>query len=303
MSTKLSFVQLRSFLSSVVVGLQDRLGESSAGVALVITTVFSLRGHQLHQHIKELLDSIYNRLEKVTHPETRRRTVEALTRLASHNLNLVLDTILTYPLPYEKGVCETWHNLGHDAQLCESAITLLTQILERTQLYSEQPTTTDATVKIATIPPLSAICGLCELMHDLRSHKESTEGEHEDSDWEKVEGGEAVKVTHHWTASQQIINNNFPSLAALLLLSYGSYVGVVAPLHQTASANSKSAFNFIPNRGATTLVPTKVVLLCLQSLVDVIECESLCTVLGSKIRDENDDNLEIFLHTISEIIA
>nr|XP_045621254.1 maestro heat-like repeat-containing protein family member 1 isoform X2 [Procambarus clarkii] len=307
MSNKLSFVQLRSFLSSVVVGLQDRLGDSSAGVALVITTVFTLRGHQLHQHIKELLDCIFNRLEKVTHKETRRRTVEALTRLSSHNLSLVLDTMLTYPLPYERGVCETWRNLGHDPKLCESTITLLTQILERTQLYSEQPTTTDATVKIATLPPLSAICGLRELMHDLRMHREHTDGDYEDDDWERIDGSEAMEHTQPQPqplpASQQIISDNFPSLAALLLLSYGSYVGVVAPLHQTAHANSKSAFNFIPNRGATSLVPTKIVLKCLQSLVDVIECNSLCNVLGSKIRDENDDTLEIFLHTLSEIIA
>ncbi|XP_042231664.1 maestro heat-like repeat-containing protein family member 1 isoform X2 [Homarus americanus] len=299
-SNKLSFVQLRSFLSSVVVGLQDRLGESSAGVALVLTTVFTLRGHQLHQHIKELLDSIYNRLEKVTHKETRQRSVKALARLSSHNLSLVLDTILTYPLPYERGVSETWQNLGHDPQLCASTISLLTQILERTQLYSEQPTTTDDTVKIATIPPLSAVCGLCELMHDLRVH---TETEHEEEDWEKVECGEKVEVTQSWPDSQQIMSDNFPSLAALLLLSYGSYVGVVAPLHQTATANSKSAFNFVPNRGATTLVPTKVVLRCFQSLVNIIDCKSLSTALVSKIRDENDETLEMFLHTISEITA
>lgn len=299
-SNKLSFVQLRSFLSCAVVGLQDRLDDSSAGVALVITTIFTLRGHQLHQHIKDLLDSICNRLEKVTHKETRQRSVEALTQLSSHNLSQVIDSLLVYPFPYERAVCETWRNLGHNPQLCTSAITHLTQILERTQLFSEQPTTTDATVKIATIPPLAAVCGLCELMHDLRVHREV---EHEEEDWEKVEGDTPDEIPQTWPASQQIINDNFPSLAALLLLSYGCYVGVVAPLHQTATANSKSAFNFVPNRGATTLVPTKIVLKCLHSLVNVIDSKSLTTVLASKIRDENDDTLEIFLHTISEIIA
>ena len=57
-SNKLSFVQLRSFLSCVVVGLQDRLPASSAGVALTLISVFTLRGHQLHQHIKELLGEV-----------------------------------------------------------------------------------------------------------------------------------------------------------------------------------------------------------------------------------------------------
>lgn len=43
--------------------------------------------------------------------------------------------------------------------------------------------------------------------------------------------------------------------------------------------------------------------MCLQALVDVIGCSSISTLLGSKIRDENDDNMEIFLLTISETVA
>lgn len=43
--------------------------------------------------------------------------------------------------------------------------------------------------------------------------------------------------------------------------------------------------------------------MCLQALVDVINCTSISNLLGSKIRDENDDNMEIFLHTISETVA
>lgn len=43
--------------------------------------------------------------------------------------------------------------------------------------------------------------------------------------------------------------------------------------------------------------------MCLQALVDVIDCASLSTLLGSKIREENDDNMEIFLLTISETLS
>ncbi|XP_042865363.1 maestro heat-like repeat-containing protein family member 1 isoform X1 [Penaeus japonicus] len=300
-SNKLTFVQLRSFLSCTVVGLQDKLGESSSGVALVITTIFALRGHQLHQHIKEILDSIYTRLEKVSHKETRKRSVEALTQLSAHNLNLVLDTMLTYPLPYENGVSGTWRNLGHDPKLCESSLEHLKQIMERTQLFTEQPTATDSTVRIATLPPLSAICGLTDLIHDLRTPV--IKSEQEDKDWETLDVSEPEEEPQTWPESQKIITENFPSLTALLLLSYGSYVGVVAPLHQTGGTNSKSAFNFIPNRGATGLVPTKIVLRCLKSLIDVVDCKSLSVVLSNKIRDEEEDTTEIFLHGISEITA
>lgn len=91
-------------------------------------------------------------------------------------------------------------------------------------------------------------------MHDLRVVRE---GESSEDSWEKVENIPREEHPQTWPASQEIIIDNFPSLASLLLLLYGSYVGVMAPLHQTSSANSKSAFNFIPNRGATTLVPSK----------------------------------------------
>lgn len=49
----------------------------------------------------------------------------------------------------------TWRNLGHDPKLCESALEHLKQIMERTQLFTEQPTATESTVRIATLPPLS----------------------------------------------------------------------------------------------------------------------------------------------------
>lgn len=109
---------------------------------------------------------------------------------------------------------------------------------------------------LLTQPPfhIQAISGLCELLHDLRVVRDSESSE---DSWEKFEGTLPEEHPQTWPASQEIIMNNFPSLASLLLLLYGSYVGVMAPLHQTTSANSKSAFNFVPNRGATTLVPTK----------------------------------------------
>ena len=92
-------------------------------------------------------------------------------------------------------------------------------------------------------------------MYDLRvpSDEETEEG------WEKVEDDAVEAPPESHQEAQGIIRNKFPELAAQLLISYGSYVEVVAPLHQTASASSKS-FNFVPNRGATTLVPTKYVL-------------------------------------------
>lgn len=100
-----------------------------------------------------------------------------------------------------------------------------------------------------------AICGLTDLIHDLRTPV--IKSEQEDKDWETLDVSEPEEEPQTWPESQKIITENFPSLTALLLLSYGSYVGVVAPLHQTGGTNSKSAFNFIPNRGATGLVPTK----------------------------------------------
>lgn len=77
--------------------------------------------------------------------------------------NKWMDELLTVPLLKDgvvkiwccRGVCETWHHLGRDPKLCAAALDFLTQVLERTQLFSEQPTTTELTVKIATIPPLA----------------------------------------------------------------------------------------------------------------------------------------------------
>lgn len=92
------------------------------------------------------------------------------------------------------------------------------------------------------------------MIHDLRVR---TEAESEEDDWEKINGVPKEETPQTWPASQEIVVDKFSSLAALLLVTYGSYVGVVAPLHQSSSASSKSAFNFVPNRGATTLVPTK----------------------------------------------
>lgn len=47
----------------------------------------------------------------------------------------------------------------------------------------------------------------------------------------------------------------------------------------------------------------RIVLRCLKSLIDVVDCKSLSVVLSNKIRDEEEDTTEIFLHGISEITA
>ena len=41
-------------------------------------------------------------MEKVTDLETRYHSVEAICNMAKHNIVAVIDTIMTYPVPYER---------------------------------------------------------------------------------------------------------------------------------------------------------------------------------------------------------
>ena len=294
-SNKLTFVQLRSFLGSTIGGLQDRVSSGAKAVATVLCTIFTLRGHQLHQHIKELLDAIYGRLEKVVDPETRHRTVDSICNLSTHNLTLIIDTLLDYPLPYERGICETWQRLGCDEELCKASIAHLIQILERTPPYTEQSTAMGEKVKIATLLPLAAISAITELLKELvlKSNIKSNLNESE-------KPSSSVGVVESSVRNSAI--ENLPSMAVLSVTLYGCYVGVVAPLHQSGGDGSKNAF--IPNRGATTLKPTREALNCLQSILGVISCPKLYETLNNLMAQTNDEeDLDQFLSNINVIVS
>ncbi|XP_076028308.1 maestro heat-like repeat-containing protein family member 1 isoform X3 [Oratosquilla oratoria] len=281
LSNKLSFIQLRSFITNVVGGLQDLQQQSSAGVTIILNELFFLRGHQLHQHIKEILDSVFNRLEKVNHAQTRKGAVEALTSLASHNLTGVVDIMLDYPLPYESCVCGVWQKIGTDPEMFSSVLTQLIQVLERTQMFTEQPTNTQDTVKIATHIPLTALSAIREMVRDLVKPEETGQ----ECDEEKI------------SRARYIMEKNFPTLCSLLILSYGSYVTVMAPLHQSTSGSKKNSY--IPNRGATTLVPTKIVLECLLGVVNVMGYAMFTAAIQAKLCDDNEETKEGFVMTVS----
>ncbi|KAB7493662.1 Maestro heat-like repeat-containing protein family member 1 [Armadillidium nasatum] len=279
---KLSFVQLRLYLSLVVIGLQDLQSQSGAGVAQILAAVFTLR------------DSIYRRLEKVSDRRTTQYAVEAVCNLAKHNIVAVIDAIMLYPVPYERCICETLQRIGCESDLCGSSLTHLTHILERSQFFTDHQTATQEDVKIASLSTLTAICSMKELL-TLLSVRRSSKSE-KSSEESPLDSHEQILSV---SASQQIVNERLPSLMALLLLSYGSYIGTVAPLHQSTAEGSKNSF--VPNRNATGIVPSKCALECLQALVSVSCCAQLEEALSSQLLNPHGDTVEDFLNGLSNI--
>uniref|UniRef100_A0A6A7G7W7 Maestro heat-like repeat-containing protein family member 1 n=3 Tax=Hirondellea gigas TaxID=1518452 RepID=A0A6A7G7W7_9CRUS len=340
---ELSGVQLRSLVFATAGGLQDRQAGGRLAVAVIVAEVLLQRGHTLHYCCKQLLDHVYGRLEKVSEPHTRTVLVDGLTNLASPHLPLLADTLLAYPIPPHRGVCETWRAVGRKAALVCGAVTHLQQVLERTHAYTLQRTHTGHNVKVAAIQPLAALLCLTELLRNLQTpapnqqHQQGTTASgtpgpmngQDNTDGSTgcttpsslattaTVGRDDSRPTsptpppHPHAQAREAVINLIPGVLATLLPRYGCYVGVLPPLHHISSpptgggegpdtAPQKTMSSFVPNPGATNIVPARVLIECLGNVWGVLGCVSLRDCLLQEAADlTHIHTLDTLTHTLT----
>ncbi|KAF2354426.1 Armadillo-type fold [Trinorchestia longiramus] len=118
-----------------------------------------------------------------------------------------------------------------------------------------------------------------------------------------------ISQPHPYASAREAVLGALPDLLATLLPRYGSYVGVLPPLHHTplsaaaseeASASKPSMSSFVPNPGAANIVPARTLLGCMAAVWGVLGCSGLRQCLLQEATDvTHAHTLDTLTHTLS----
>ncbi|XP_018587460.2 maestro heat-like repeat-containing protein family member 1 [Scleropages formosus] len=220
MSKRLSQQQVGSLILALVEGLTDSMPSCSHAVSVILNTLLNNRGAGLQELVPKVLGTLHLRLQDILEEKVRVAVVRSILPLASQHLPTVMNTLLSFPLPFDSSSCEIWVVLGADGFLASQIMEAFMEKLTTTVPYMEKRDSTlpGRVTRVATGPPLAVTCAFKELMRSIEI--------------------------------QDLVGALFPQLFSTLLLRLGSSVGVQLP--KDFNSNATSLERRTPGRMPTT---------------------------------------------------
>ncbi|XP_071959367.1 maestro heat-like repeat-containing protein family member 1 [Antedon mediterranea] len=166
LAKKMPSEQLNDFLANLYNGLLDSQSHCSSGACVVINTIMKTRGPELLAEVGNIINALHTNLRAITYPQTRSGVFRAIRTLASNHLTPVFDRLLNFPLPYDEHITDCWRTLAVDPVLAQAIFDQVIDMLNRQVHYDEKrdQKTQKVLLKVATIPTLSAVCALTEVL-------------------------------------------------------------------------------------------------------------------------------------------
>lgn len=255
LAQKMPPILLLSLADTLLLGLKDPVTSSACGAARVLSGMLQLRGTELRAEVSCLTKSLHQQLSQVHCPETQSEGLEVVRTLARHHSSLVVNSLLSYALPYDKQVCECWSALAKDASMGASIVNHLLEMLDNqgaTELQPD-PKSQRGTIRVAVREVLAAICALQEMF----------------------------KVAEMESCAKEAFGKVF----AALLLAAANYIGVsVVSVGATSSANSKQG----PGT-STKLLPLRCALQAFEAFLNRAGQEE---IVASMAKDGHWDSME-----------
>lgn len=192
---KLEKQELLQFLYPLLDALLDKEADSASGACVVANGIFRLRGPELEQEVDPLINAMHEKMSMIEHERTNTGVLRGLRTLSVHHLELVVTKLLSFELPYDKYVVDSWHTLAMDDALAPRILDFLLDALNTGRPYEEKHGKKgEPPVKSPAVPAMKATCAMRELF--------------------------AVEET------EALAKQRYPEVFACLMLRVGSCVGV-----------------------------------------------------------------------------
>ncbi|CAB1334802.1 unnamed protein product, partial [Coregonus sp. 'balchen'] len=149
--------------------------------------------------VSEMLEVLHIRLQMISEEQVKVSVAQSILILATQHLQTVINTLISYPLPFDSWSCEMWIALGADSNLASQIMEMLMEKLNVMVPYVDKKESMmrAGLTKVATSHPLAMTCALKEMMLNGQS--------------------------------QEAVVSLFPQLFSSLLIRLGSSVGVTLP--------------------------------------------------------------------------
>ncbi|KAJ8930968.1 hypothetical protein NQ314_016182 [Rhamnusium bicolor] len=256
--------QLIHFVDGLTEALVDCESSSSNGSSVVLNATLKNKGGELQSHVTHVLEKLLKQLDNIQYPRTKSSALRGILNLATHHSKIVGGILLAQPLPFDSSICDCWNVLSTDSTLVLDLLDQLKRIIKSTPLYEEQG---NGYVKMASLPPLQAVCALHELLKN--------------------------------TQLKDICVQQFPEIFAILLVCLASYIGTLAPLNNN---DKKEKFAFTLNRDALKLNPAKLALETFRLFMICCEFNKMAACLLFYTHIDMAENPTMFLEVVQALV-
>ncbi|XP_045069430.1 maestro heat-like repeat-containing protein family member 1 isoform X2 [Coregonus clupeaformis] len=198
-SKRLPQQQLNTLIFMLFEGLVDSQSNCSRASSVLLNTLLKNRGAGLQDLVSEILEVLHIRLQMISEEQVKVSVAQSILILATQHLQTVINTLISYPLPFDSWSCEMWIALGADSNLASQIMEMLMEKLNIMVPYVDKKESMmrAGLTKVATSHPLAMTCALKEMMLNGQS--------------------------------QEAVVSLFPQLFSSLLIRLGSSVGVTLP--------------------------------------------------------------------------
>ncbi|KAJ8354238.1 hypothetical protein SKAU_G00218050 [Synaphobranchus kaupii] len=165
-SKRLPQQQLNTLIFMLFEGLVDSQSNCSRASSVVLNTLLKNRGAGLQDLVPEMLEVLHIRLQAISEEQVKVAVAQSILILAAQHLQTVVNTLVSYPLPFDNWSCEMWIALGADSTLASQIMELIIEKLNVMVPYVDKKESMlrSGTTKVATSHPLAMTCALREMM-------------------------------------------------------------------------------------------------------------------------------------------
>ncbi|XP_066571905.1 maestro heat-like repeat-containing protein family member 1 isoform X2 [Amia ocellicauda] len=165
-SKRLPQQQLNTLIFMLFEGLVDSQSNCSRASSVVLNTILKTRGAGLQDLVPEILEVLHIRLQVIAEEQVKVAVAQSILILATQHLQTVVNTLISYPLPFDNWCCEMWIALGADSTIASQIIELIIEKLNVMVPFMDKKESMlrSNITKVATSHPLAMTCALREMM-------------------------------------------------------------------------------------------------------------------------------------------
>uniref|UniRef100_A0AAZ3SGH9 Maestro heat-like repeat family member 1 n=1 Tax=Oncorhynchus tshawytscha TaxID=74940 RepID=A0AAZ3SGH9_ONCTS len=128
-SKRLPQQQLNTLIFMLIEGLVDSQSNCSRASSVLLNTLLKNRGAGLQDLVSEMLEVLHIRLQMISEEQVKVSVAQSILILATQHLQTVINTLISYPLPFDSWSCEMWIALGADSKLASQIMEMLMEKL------------------------------------------------------------------------------------------------------------------------------------------------------------------------------
>ncbi|XP_027005038.2 maestro heat-like repeat-containing protein family member 1 isoform X1 [Tachysurus fulvidraco] len=225
-SKRLPQQQLNTLIFMLFEGLVDSQSNCARASSVILNTLLKNRGAMLQDLVPEMLEELHSQLQVISEEQVKVAVAQSILILATQHLQTVINTLISYPLPFDSWISEMWIALGADSTVARQIMEMIMEKLNVIVPYVDKKESIlkPGMTKVATNQPLAMTCALREMM--LNGHTE------------------------------EAVVSLFPQLFSALLVRIGSSVGVQLP--RDINSNSIRAEGRSPSKSTFDVCGTAV---------------------------------------------